>query len=118
MTSPEYLTSRACPATEQAFVINNYVTECVAAAQTEKNKQDRDRKKKKRITFSRQFLARKKGSAQNDLGVIKSSQTAQSQLRSGVCSNGGILITVCLLPINPYRQTILSTQCGKTPGTC
>lgn len=47
MTSPEYLTSRACPATEQAFVINNYVTECVAAAQTEKNKQDGDRKKKK-----------------------------------------------------------------------
>lgn len=47
MTSPEYLTSRACLATEQAFVINNYVTECVAAAQTEKNKQDGDRKKKK-----------------------------------------------------------------------
>ncbi len=32
------------------------------------------------------------------------------------CSNSGILITVCLLPINPYRQSISSTQCVKIPG--
>lgn len=45
---------------------------------------------------------RKKGSIYNVRCIIKSIQTAQNWCSFSSCSRGGVLITVCLLSINPY----------------